>query len=574
MNCQWIISPPQAALAASLAAAWSVSPLFAQCLINRNTADPEAVENFLRPRLKALSDPFLLPGMRESVDRLYAARSQSEPLLIFGDYDADGITSTAMMAEVLTALGWKVHCFLPNRLDDGYGLSKSGLAKCLEKHPVKLLLALDCGANASETIAWLNGRGVDVIVLDHHKVSDPPPAALAMVNPQLISPADPGAGTLSYFCTAGLAFKLAHALLKRGRELEIKAAHDFDLRSTLDLAALGTVADLVPLLGENRILVSAGLARLEETSRPGLRALKSIAQVNSPVDVSTVSFQLGPRLNAAGRLEDPTQALRLLLSSDEAEAQSLARLLDERNRERQSIERMVSEDAIKNVRARFDPRRDFVIVEGQSMWHIGVVGIVASRVLRQFYRPTVIVGGEGDLWRGSGRSIPGFDLAEALDSCDDLLLRHGGHALAAGLTVQSGNLTSLRERLNQLAHQRLTSHQLKPLLLLDAIVPLSDMTGPFVENLGRLEPTGQGNPPVQLATRHVSCLKPPLRMGRSQQHVKMWVTDGTASCEAVWWGAGSMELPRGSFELAFAPKINDYNGQRTVQLNILDWRSN
>src|SRR5216117_3058884 len=488
MKFRWSIAPPQPLLVQRLVADLKMSPLLAQCLANRGLAEPSRAIDFLEPRLKQLSDPFLLPNMAEAVARLFLARSRAEPLVIFGDYDVDGVTATALLTEVLGALGWVVNQYLPRRLDEGYGLSREGVENCLAKFPTQLLLAVDCGSTAVASMNWLNCRGVDVIVLDHHQVSSPPPAATALVNPQLqravgVSPSGQPAQALEAspqdagsrfreLCSAGLAFKLAHAVVKRGRETGLAGAREFDLRPLLDLVALGTIADLVPLTGENRILVTAGLQRLNTTQRPGLVALKRVAGSPARVGVHEVGFQLGPRLNAAGRLEMATAALNLLLARDPLAAEPLARELDARNRERQQIERNIAEEVIGAVRARFNADTDYVIVEGQLLWHIGVVGIVASRVLREFHRPTVILCGDGEEWRGSGRSIEGFDLAAALAECDDLLLRHGGHAMAAGLSIHPKNLDALRSRLNELARRTLSREQLQPLLLLDAEVIL------------------------------------------------------------------------------------------------------
>jgi single-stranded-DNA-specific exonuclease len=297
-----------------------------------------------------------------------------------------------------------------------------------------------------------------------------------------------------------------------------------------------------------------------------------VAQSPARVGVYEVGFQLGPRLNAAGRLETATAALNLLLAHDLSAAEPLARELDARNRERQQIERSIAEEVIGALRTRFEADRDLVIVEGQLLWHIGVVGIVASRVLREFHRPAIILGGDGEEWRGSGRSIEGFDLAAALRACDDLLLRHGGHAMAAGLSIHPKNLDALRSRLNELARRTLSREQLQPRLLLDAEVSLGEMTLGQLEELRRLEPAGQGNPAVQLAVRNVSLQRPPQRMGRDQQHAKLWITDGRNVCEVVCWNCDKAPLPAGNFDLAFVPQINEYSGSRSLQLKLLDWR--
>ncbi len=585
MKFRWSLQPPQPLLAGRLAAQAGVSPLLAQCLLNRGLSEPEAIGRFLQPRLKNLCDPFLLPDMESAVTRLLRAREQGERLVIFGDYDVDGVSSTALLLEVFRRLGWQVDCYLPHRLDEGYGLSQEGVENCLQRFPVTLLLAVDCGSTAVASIAWLKERGVDVIVLDHHQVSTPAPEAVALVNPQLskagFTPASDSVAdgsrhdagpAFTELCSVGLAFKLAHALVKRGRETSLPGATEFDLRPLLDLVALGTVADLVPLVGENRILVSAGLERLNTTQRPGLMALKQVAQTPPEVGTYEVGFQLGPRLNAAGRLETAEEALHLLLAGDLTGALPIARRLDSQNRERQKIERGIVDEVCGAVRTTFNPQTDFVIVEGRLLWHIGVVGIVASRVLQEFYRPTIIVGGDGELWRGSGRSIPGFDLAAALRECDDLLVRHGGHAMAAGLTVRPENLDALRQRLNELARRALSSDALQPQLRLDAEAGLEEISLAALAELAQLKPTGQGNPGVQFFARQLSHQRPLQRIGAERQHVKMWVTDGTTTHEAVWWGAGNESLPVGRFDLAFAPQINEFNGRRAVQLKVLDWR--
>ncbi len=576
MKFCWSLAPSQPLLAGRLASSLNISPLLAQCLLNRGMSEAPAIEHFLEPRLKNLADPFLLPDMEKAVERLFRAREQNEMLVIFGDYDVDGVTATALLVQVLRPLGWRVEFYLPNRMEEGYGLSADGVENCLKKFPVTLLLAVDCGSTAVETIASVRSRGVDVIVLDHHQISNPPPDAIALVNPQAGKKADSdGQGVPNHteLCSAGLAFKLAHAIIKRGREKNLPGAAEFDLKPLLDLVALGTIADLVPLSGENRILAHAGLGQLNRTQRPGIVALKKAAQTAEKIGVYEVGFQLAPRLNAAGRLETAEESLHLLLAETVEQATPIAQTLDMRNRERQKIEKTIVQEAIGALRVKFDPRNHFVIVEGQLLWHIGVVGIVASRVLQEFYRPTIIIGGENGEMRGSGRSIAGFDLAAALRECDHLLVRHGGHAMAAGLSILPDKIDGLREKLNELASRTLKPDDLKPSLRLDAEVGLDEMSFEMLGELEKLKPHGQGNPATQFCARNLSHAKPLLRIGADKQHVKMRVTDGAATHEAVWWNGGDKSLPVGKFDLAFAPQINEYNGSRSVQLKVLDWRA-
>jgi single-stranded-DNA-specific exonuclease len=600
MKYRWSLATPQPLLVQRLAARLKISPLLTQCLLNRGFSEPDTIEDFLSPRLKNLSDPFSLPNMAAAVARLFRAREHNELTIIFGDYDVDGVTSTTILLQVMRQLGWRVEAYLPNRMDEGYGLSRDGVENCLKrfsvgdensgaKNPIKLLLAVDCGSTSVETVARLKDRGVDVIVLDHHQVSDPAPDAIALVNPQLkidagrsngVSPLGPteassppvAGGAATELCSAGLAFKLAHALVKHGRNHGLSGAVDFDLRPLLDLVALGTIADLVPLIGENRIFVSTGLERLNTTKRAGLVALKQVAQSPERLGTFDVGFQLAPRLNAAGRLESAEQSLQLLLAENISDALPLAQNLDLQNRERQKIEKAIVEEVLGVVRSKFDAQKDFVIVEGQLLWHIGVVGIVASRVLQEFYRPTIIIGGENGEMRGSGRSIAGFDLAQALSECTGMLVRHGGHAMAAGLSILPDKIDSFRERLNDIARRCLKPDDLLPSLRLDAEVALPDISLDSLAELEKLKPTGQGNPVLQLCARGLVNARPLLRIGKEKQHIKLWVTDGTTTHEAIWWNGGNNSVPVGKFDLAFAPSVNEFNGKRTVQLKLLDWQ--
>ena len=570
MKYRWQLKPAQHGLMDTLKDGLGVSSLLARCLVNRGLTDLAETSRFLNPKLKELADPYLISGMDRLIDRLWQAKVDEETLVIFGDYDVDGVTATAILKEVFEVLGWsKIHAYLPHRLEEGYGLSKAGVKNCLERYRTKLILAVDCGSTSNESIAWLRKSGIDVLVLDHHQISDPPPDANVIVNPQMTKN---GEARFHELCSAGLAFKVAHAMLKRAREADVQDAWTYDMKPLLDLVALGTIADLVPLIGENRILVSKGLKCLSKSRRPGVRALKEVAQIDGDVGVFEVGFQLGPRINAAGRLENAVDALDLLMETDDEDAMLVAQQLDSQNRERQKIERTISDEAIAQVRARFDPGRDFVIVEGDSNWHIGVVGIVASRVMREFYRPTIIIGGDHGEWRGSGRSIHGFDLAAALRECDDLLLRHGGHAMAAGLSVEPGRVDEFRARLNEIAARELKAETLRPILDLDAEVCLTEVTLEAIEDIAQLQPSGQANPKVQLVVRGVTHHRPPKRLGKEQQHAKFWITNGSQVGEAIWWACPEEEMPVGCFDLAFEPQINEFNGRRTILFKVLDWK--
>lgn len=569
MNFRWSTSLQQPSTVEKLVRNLGVSKLTAQCLVNRALTDVEEARRFLRPRLKDLSHPLEVPNMEAAVDRLFQAREAGESVVIFGDYDVDGVTSTALLIEVMEELGWRLNFYLPHRRNEGYGLSLTTAENCLKRFSPNLVLAVDCGSTARDTIAFLNEKDVDVIVLDHHQISHPPPSVVALVNPQV------NGGRFCELSSVGLAFKLAHALVMRCRRLnQPPAARDYDLKPLLDLVALGTVADLAPLVGESRILVSSGLNRLNQTRRPGLLALMEVSRMRGRIDVTGVSFQLGPRINASGRMEDAIDSLNLLLCKDLAAAKEQALKLDAYNKERRQIEREIARQAITEIRERFDEREDFIIVRGDINWHVGVVGIVASQVQREFYRPAIILGGEGRLLRGSGRGVEGFDLAAALRECGDLLENHGGHALAAGLSILPENLSAFQRRINDYAKGRLARKCLTPLLRLDAEVSLSAMSLERMDELFCLRPFGAGNLPLQFAAKNVVLQSPIHRIGKEGQHAKFWIADERrkAGCEVLWWNCGEAKAPAGRFDLAFAPQINDYNGQRSVQLKLLHWR--
>jgi single-stranded-DNA-specific exonuclease len=566
MNFRWSIAPHDAQTSDRLAKDLGLHPLLARCILNRGFSDPSDVLNYLEPRLRNLSDPFLLPQMDIAVARLFRAREVSEPFVIFGDYDVDGVTSTALLHQSFKSLGWHSSYFLPSRFDEGYGLTKEGVENCLQQYPVKLILAVDCGSTSSEIINTLRERNVEVIVLDHHQVSDPLPAAVALVNPQL-------GQSFHELCSVGLAFKLLHALCKRGRELGLTAFQAVDLKDYLDLVALGTIADIVPLRGENRILTRIGLQNLALTKRPGLLALKKVAAVGARPTVHDVAFGLAPRLNAAGRLESALAALHLLLAPDISSAEPLAAELDKTNRARQALEKQIQEEVTVAVRATFNPSEDAVLVLGKPEWHVGVVGIVASRVLREFYRPTILLGSDGsEHWRGSGRSIEGVDLAGMLRECKDLLVRGGGHAMAAGVTILPAQLEAFRARLNGLVRARTRPEYFEPRLELDADVALQDLTPSFAMQIQRLEPFGCENHCIQLCARNLQLKSPPRHVGHDGKHQKAFVTDGRHSLEALWWNCPPDCPWPEKFDLAFEPQWAEFNGSFAIQLKVLDCR--
>ena len=450
-------------------------------LERRGFQEADAIRSFLWPRLRELSDPFLLAGMQPAVERIFQAVDRQERIVLYGDYDVDGITSLTLLARVLRAYGIAPALFLPMRVEEGYGLSAEGVTRCLQTHQPQLLIALDCGTSSGERIAEIEAAGVDVLVIDHHEVQHSAPSCRAFINPKT------GADH-RYFCTVGLVFKLCHALLKERR------LPDFDLKQYLDLVAIGTIADLVPLVAENRVLVYHGLKQLETTQWIGVKALMRVAGINFPIRPDDVGFRLGPRLNAAGRLGLAEAALNLLMTSDEAVAAELAAELDQQNRARQQLEQQTFEAACRLLEQDPDFASHCAIVVGETGWHPGVVGIVAARLVRQYYRPALVIGFDEDgIGKGSGRSIPGFSLVQALDGCCDALTHFGGHEMAAGFSLPSEQLAVFAGAFRAFAEKTLTPEQLSPKLQIDALVSGNELNYDFLVAHELLQPFGLGN---------------------------------------------------------------------------------
>lgn len=544
----------------------SLHPALARVLVARGLTEKADIERFLNPRLSDISDPFLLPGMEKAVKRIAQAVDGGEPVVVFGDYDADGVSSTALMVQVLTRLGAAVTPFLPHRIEDGYGLGTDTLKRCLQQHKPKLVVTVDCGTGSVEAVEAARAEGVDVVVTDHHEPSGDVARAVAVVNPKLGSVE--GAKVLA---GVGVAFKLCHALVKQARARGGSKAGSIDLRDYLDLVGIGTIADVVPLIAENRILARHGLGVLNRTKSTGLKALIEVAGIAGPLDTYHVGFLLGPRLNAAGRLGDAQAALELLLTADVARARSLASQLDASNRERQSVEAKIVDEAMEEIDKTFKPSEDFALVVARRDWHPGVIGIVASRLVARYRRPAVVIAlDESGMGRGSGRSIEGFNMIERLGQCTDLLLDFGGHTMAAGLDIKGEAVDAFRERLNRVAAEALAGADLRPVQPVDAWLGLDDVDKRFLEDLGRLRPFGLGNPTPVWAVRGVRVVGEPRIVGNG--HLKMNVAAGADQREAIGFGLGEREIPEGELDLAFHLQMNRYMGRETLQLSIQDFR--
>ena len=563
MNARWILPPPlspdEKRHVAAIAKALDCLPVVAGMLARRGVAE-SAVADFLDPKLKRLGDPFLLPEMRAAVDRTLAALDRGERIVIYGDYDVDGVTSLALLTRLLRAYGAEPATFLPSRMDEGYGLSPEGLARCMAELKPQLLIAVDCGTSSAPEIATLTQAGVDVVVIDHHECPAQLPRCVALVNPFRAD----APGDFQYLCSAGLVFKFCHALLKT------RFVPAFDLKAHLDLVALGTVADIVPLTGENRLLVQKGLEAMAETRWVGLRALMDVAGVKAPLTPGDVGFKLGPRLNASGRLGTAAESLELLLTDDPGRARALALELDSQNRDRQQVEKTTVDQA--QAQLDFDPARDAAIVVGAAGWHPGVLGIVASRICRKHHRPTLVIGfDESGLGKGSGRSIAGFSLVEALQACHPLLDKFGGHEMAAGLALQEARFCEFQEAFKRFARERLDDADLLPRVELDGELFLSEINLDFLAVHERLQPFGMGNAQPLWLARGIQPLSAPVVL--KEKHLRLTLGQGVARHEAVFFNGAAEPLPRPPWDIAFRIERNEWRERVSVQIQIQRIRS-
>ncbi|MFM7606218.1 MAG: single-stranded-DNA-specific exonuclease RecJ [Prosthecobacter sp.] len=557
---RWLVKPA-AEGADELAAETGLPTLLTHLLTQRGINTAEKARDFLVPKLASLGDPRMLPDMPAAVIRLLRAVDEQQQVVLYGDYDVDGVTSMALLYLVLEAYGLDAKLFLPSRMEEGYGLSHDGLTKCFETHgKPDLLVALDCGTTSLSETTWLAEQGVDCVIVDHHELSPQGrPQCHALVNPKL-------ANDWQYFCTAGLVFKLAHALLKT------RPVPNFDLKDTLDLVALGTVADLVPLVSENRLLVRRGLEALAQTQRLGLRALKQLAGVDGLVQTHHVSFRLGPRLNAAGRLDTASTALELLLANETDKAAELANLLEAHNKDRQGVEQVVHAEAESMLATLGNLEQLSAIVLGSRNWHPGVIGIVASRISRLCHRPTILVSfDENGIGKGSGRSIPGFSLVEAIDICRDHLRGGGGHAMAAGISVEEAKLDLFRAAFATAARKALSDEAMTPVLELDAEVKLKELTLSFLENYKLMEPFGQKNSEPLFLCRKVV----PKLPGRNikGKHLRLLLTQDGSGMDSIWFNAPIGQLPPAPWDVAMRLQRSFFRGEEQWQITLESVRS-
>jgi single-stranded-DNA-specific exonuclease len=554
---RWIVAEPCSDSSSEIS--WTEIcglPCIVELLKRKGFTCADEINAFLQPRLRSLSDPFLLPNMATAVERILAAIDRRERIVLFGDYDVDGVTSLALLAEMLRSYGASPELFLPLRMEEGYGLSPESVQRCCEQHQPQLLIAVDCGTSSHAEISSLKERGVDVIVLDHHEPKSTLPDCVAIVNPKAAAGSD-----FEYLCSVGIVFKLCHALLKT------RPAPGFDLKASLDLVALGTVADIVPLERENRILVLRGMMELARSKRPGLRKLMEVAAVRSPVTAEDIGFRLGPRLNAAGRLATAEKALRLLLTNDEKEAEELATLLDTQNRDRQVVERKICEEAEEKLTAQFDTTRDAAIVLGSRDWHPGVLGIVASRLARKYHRPTILVAFDAaGLGKGSGRSVEGLSLVEALNVCEEYLEKFGGHEMAAGLAIREKNFAAFAGAFRDAARELLSEEDLQPRLHLDHELTFPQLNGDLLRWHQALEPFGSANRQPTFFARGVEPAVEPQVL--KEKHLVLRLRQQSHFRRAIFFDGASTPLPKPPWDIAFRVNADEYDGETRLQIQV------
>jgi single-stranded-DNA-specific exonuclease len=559
----WQVYPEQPELVAQVMARHGVPRLVARILLNRGLIAGDDILAFLDPSLERLNPPFELPDLETAAARLGRAVRRGEPVAVYGDYDADGITATALLHQFLRELGLNCFPYIPDRLTQGYGLNLEGLQELAAQ--AQLVVTVDCGISDAQEVAWAKTQGLEVIITDHHEIPPELPDALAVVNPKRLGHAYP----FSELAGVGVAL-----LLVLGVRADLRAEGWFrqrrepNLRSYLDLVALGTAADVVPLVGENRILVRQGLKVLEESRRPGIIALKEVAQLEGkPISYQDVVFRLAPRLNAAGRMGQARCALELLLSDDLAQARVQARYLHNLNRQRQALEEEVLKQAQALIRRRDLAARPVLVLAGED-WHPGVIGIVAARLAEEYHRPAALISLTSGRGRGSARSIEGFHLFKGLHACRQALHKYGGHAAAAGFELSPDQVSALQDLLEQAFQEQVGLEPPRPTLKVDAQAELPDLDGAFHRHLETLRPFGPGNPAPVIVCLGVQCLGSRVV---NQRHLKVQLSQGGNVLEAIAFDMGAHHPLTGILDVALGTRISKYQGRTSLDLRLLDW---
>jgi len=561
---RWNVRRQDAEAAASLARVLGVSPILAALLINRGYADERAARAFLSPSYDQLHEPYLMLGMREAVARLKQAIETGEPVLIYGDYDVDGTTGTAILLRALKMLGAKTGFHIPHRFTEGYGIQQPALERAFAEG-YKLVVSVDCGIRAHEPLYWARDKGLDVIITDHHLPDEDEgaPPAFAVLNPNQEGCEYPD----KHLAGVGVAFKLVHALFREyGREAQVAAF--------MKVVAIGTVADVAKLVGENRTIVAIGLKDLARSANPGLKALMDVAGCGDGKGMTAydLGFRLGPRINAAGRMDAARAVVELFDTRDFLKARELAEHLDARNEERKTVQQQIIDLALAELGDSSEAK--VAVIQGAG-WHRGVIGIAASKIAERINRPCVVFSIDGDVAHGSGRSIEAYHLLNGLTACADLFEKFGGHSHAAGITIRPERIAEFRRRLNEHAAACLTEEDLEHSVTIDMELPPEQVTFQLARELQALEPFGAGNARPVFVTRNLRCLSEPMVL--KDKHLKLRLAGSqNRPLEAVWWNCietpGQTPEVSGSIELAYSLELSSWNDEFRMQLNVTDMR--
>ena len=545
---------------------FSINSIMSRILINRNILNPDDAKRFLSPSLSDLHNPFLLKDMGKGVDRLIKAIYNREKVLIYGDYDADGITSVALLVKFLKGIHDNVAYYIPDRVNEGYSLNISAIDK-IASVGVKLIITVDCGISDYDEVSYANSLGIDVIISDHHEVGGRIPKAVAAINPNRSDSSFP----FKYLAGVGVAFNFLIALRGRLREDGFWKNRRYpNLKEYLDLVALGTIGDISPMIGENRIFARIGLDLITEGMRVGLNALKEVSGIeNRVVDSTIAAFNLIPRINAAGRIGSPDDAVQLLLTDDISEARKIARRLDACNQKRQRMEKAILNEVLKEVDTAIDYHKVNSFVFASTKWHPGVIGIVASRLVERYYRPTILISLKDGIGRGSGRSIDRFNMYQGLKRCDPLLLSYGGHRYAAGISIKEENIKMFSNCFDEIVRKDFSASDLIPQTIIDTQCSLNVIDRDLISQFDTLAPFGSMNPEPVLCVRNVNVVSSTI-VGNN--HLRMRISGDGISCNSIWFSKGHFinALLGSQFDIAFTPQMNYWNGTSGIQLKMKD----
>lgn len=549
-----------------------VSKIVAELMAKRGFNDPLIADQFLSPKLKHLQDPFLIENMETAVNRIFVAREKKHHVLIVGDYDVDGISSTVMTKQALKSLDIYADTIIPQRITEGYGLTKKVLQRGLQGRDYSLVIALDCGTNSVEEARYLKEQGIDLLVVDHHQLKSGDPPLATIVNPHLHE--DHGQPWRN-LCTAGLCFKLIHALYIKARKLELPDANQLTPRDFLPLCAIGTLADLVPLQGESRIFSHFGIKRLFLDASPGLRAILKECGMNEYMEPETedITYKLAPRINACGRLNEPETAVAVLLESDEEDCAKLAGRLTQLNEQRKGIEAKLTADALAQAEKYFVDQPAVVVTGSGDAWHPGVVGIVAGKLANSLNKPCLVLAkSKDDEYTGSGRGIPGLNLVEILSHCQDYLTHWGGHPIAVGLGLREIKLEEFTKKFTECTNRLFSPTTERPTLQIDAVLDPKELNYKLLAEINSLGPFGQDNPEPVIAVKGIMLDNPARKISRGE-HFQFSFHNGLGFIRGIAWRMGGNIPPCDQrIDLAFKIRRNNWNGRSSLQLVLEDWK--